>query len=64
MGRGIQAFYGLRLNGELIGANCLGKMGGTLGILRIDRKKAGCLSQRSLRRYAPPRRFFLHQSDL
>ena len=30
MGRGIQAFYGLRLNGELVGANCLGKMGGDI----------------------------------
>src|SRR5664279_373513 len=45
MGRGIQAFYGLRLNGELIGANCLGKMGGDISNVcgKANAKKAVCL---------------------
>jgi hypothetical protein len=31
LGRGVSAFYGLWLDGELIGANCLGVMGGQIG---------------------------------
>jgi hypothetical protein len=31
MGRGIQACYGLTLNGELLGSNCFGTMGGKIG---------------------------------
>lgn len=31
MGRGISACYGLKLNGELLGANCFGIMGGKVG---------------------------------
>lgn len=31
MGRGISACYGLRLDGELLGANCFGVMGGKIG---------------------------------
>jgi hypothetical protein len=55
MGRGIQAFYGLRLNGELIGANCLGKMGGDIGNIcgRANAKKAVCLHRGACVFYAP-----------
>jgi hypothetical protein len=31
MGRGISACYGLKLDGELLGANCFGAMGGKVG---------------------------------
>jgi hypothetical protein len=31
LGRGVQAYYGLWLNGELLGANCLGRIGGGVG---------------------------------
>lgn len=31
MGRGISACYGLKINGELLGANCFGVMGGKIG---------------------------------
>ena len=35
MGHGVQVCYGLWLNGELLGANCLGKLGG----MKVDYKK-------------------------
>ena len=56
MGRGIQAFYGLRLNGELIGANCLGKMGGDISNIcgKANAKKAVCLHRGACVFYAPP----------
>lgn len=55
MGRGIQAFYGLRLNGELIGANCLGKMGGDISNIcgKANAKKAVCLHRGACVFYAP-----------
>ena len=31
MGRGISAYYGLKLNGGLLGASCWGRMGGAVG---------------------------------
>jgi len=31
MGRGVTACYGLNINGELLGANCFGTMGGKVG---------------------------------
>lgn len=31
LGRGIETYYGLFLNGELIGANCFGRMGAQIG---------------------------------
>jgi hypothetical protein len=56
MGRGIQAFYGLRLNGGLIGANCLGKMGGDISNIcgKANAKKAVCLHRGACVFYAPP----------
>lgn len=31
MGRGVSAYYGLKLDGELLGASCWGRMGGAVG---------------------------------
>jgi hypothetical protein len=31
MGRGISAYYGLKLDGEILGASCWGRMGGAIG---------------------------------
>jgi hypothetical protein len=56
IGRGIQACYGLRLNGELIGANCLKKIGGGISNIcgKTNAHKAVCLHRGACVFYAPP----------
>jgi hypothetical protein len=55
-GRGVQAFYGLRLNGELLGANCLGQVGGDISNIcgRANARKAACLMRGAMQHWAHP----------
>lgn len=55
MGRAIEAYYGLFLNGELIGANCLGHCGGQQGNICGPEfsKQTVCLHRGATVHYAP-----------
>jgi hypothetical protein len=55
LGRGIETCYGLFLNGELIGANCFGRMGGQIGNIcgPLYAGKTGYLMRGACVHYAP-----------
>lgn len=55
LGRGIETCYGLFLNGELIGANCFGRMGGQIGNICGPHyaDKTGYLMRGACVHYAP-----------
>lgn len=55
LGRGVEACYGLFLDGELIGANCLGRMGGKVGDICGPHyaDKTGYLMRGACAHYAP-----------
>ncbi len=66
LGRGIETCYGLFLNGELIGANCFGRMGGQIGNICGPHyaDKTGYLMRGACVHYAPMHAasFFTSQS--